>query len=104
MTDPKRHPPLQQTRMHGLPPAQGLYDPQFEKDACGVGFIAHLKGKASNSIVLRAMEMLENMHHRGGCGCEPDSGDGAGIMVGTPDKFFRRKAAELGFKLPKQGE
>ena len=97
--DPARH-----ARPQGLPPAQGLYDPQFEHDSCGVGFIAHVKGKASNSIVLRAMEMLENMNHRGGCGCEPDSGDGAGIMVGTPDKFFRRKAGELGFKLPKVGD
>jgi glutamate synthase (NADPH/NADH) large chain len=104
MTDPQINIVSERTRMHGLPPAQGLYDPQFEKDSCGVGFIAHLKGKASNSIVLRAMEMLENMNHRGGCGCEPDSGDGAGIMVGTPDKFFRRKAGELGFKLPKLGE
>src|SRR3954453_498906 len=87
-----------------VPQAQGLYDPRFEHDSCGVGFVAHIKGKASNAIVTRALEMLENMSHRGACGCEPDSGDGAGIMVGTPDKFFRRKAGELGFKLPKAGE
>ncbi len=87
-----------------MPPPQGLYDPAFEHDSCGVGFIAHIKGKASNPIVLRALEMLENMNHRGACGCEPDSGDGAGIMVATPDKFFRRKAGELGFKLPKPGD
>jgi glutamate synthase domain-containing protein 2/glutamate synthase domain-containing protein 1 len=88
----------------GLPRAQGLYDPRFEHDSCGVGFVANIKGKPSNLIVQRALEMLENMGHRGACGCETDSGDGAGIMISTPDKFFRRKAGELGFKLPKPGE
>jgi glutamate synthase domain-containing protein 2/glutamate synthase domain-containing protein 1/glutamate synthase domain-containing protein 3 len=86
--------------MRGYPPAQGLYDPQFEHDACGVGFLCHIKGKASNRIVLQALEMLENMNHRGACGCEPNSGDGAGILVHIPDGFFRRKCAELGFILP----
>jgi glutamate synthase (NADPH) large chain len=90
--------------MHGLPPKQGLYDPAFEHDSCGVGFVAHIKGRADNGIVQRGLEMLENMSHRGACGCEPDSGDGAGILVNTPDKFFRRKCGELGFKLPKLGE
>ncbi len=88
----------------GLPPAQGLYDPRYEHDACGVGFVCHIKGKASAKIVDQALTMLENMNHRGGCGCEPDSGDGAGIMVSTPDKFWRKEASKLGFKLPKQGE
>jgi glutamate synthase domain-containing protein 2/glutamate synthase domain-containing protein 1/glutamate synthase domain-containing protein 3 len=86
--------------MKGYPPAQGLYDPQQEHDACGVGFLCHIKGKASNRIVLQALEMLENMNHRGACGCEPDSGDGAGILVRLPDAFLRRKCAELGFTLP----
>ena len=76
--------------MIGHPPAQGLYDPQFESDACGVGFLCQLKNQASNRIVSQALEMLENMNHRGACGCEPDSGDGAGILVRLPDKFFRR--------------
>jgi glutamate synthase domain-containing protein 2/glutamate synthase domain-containing protein 1/glutamate synthase domain-containing protein 3 len=88
----------------GYPKPQGLYDPSFEHDSCGVGFIAHIKGKADHSLVMRALDMLENMSHRGACGCEPDSGDGAGILVNTPDKFFRRKCSELGFKLPKFGE
>ena len=88
----------------GLPPAQGLYDPSYEHDACGVGFICHIKGKASAKIVDQALTMLENMNHRGGCGCEPDSGDGSGIMVSTPDKFSRKEASKLGIKLPKQGE
>src|SRR6476620_4407633 len=86
--------------MQGLPPQQGLYDPAYEHDACGVGFICHIKGKASHKIVSDALLMLENMNHRGACGCESDSGDGAGLMVRTPDKFFRKEAARLGIKLP----
>src|SRR5271155_2499650 len=82
------------------PPAQGLYNPQHEHDACGVGFLCHIKGKASNRIILQALEMLENMNHRGACGCEPDSGDGAGILVRLPDAFLRRKCGELGIRLP----
>jgi glutamate synthase domain-containing protein 2/glutamate synthase domain-containing protein 1/glutamate synthase domain-containing protein 3 len=91
-------------RRFGLPAPQGLYDPRFEHDACGVGFICNIKGKASNRIVSQALEMLENMNHRGACGCETDSGDGAGIMLSLPDKFFRREASKWGFKLPKAGE
>src|ERR671916_192113 len=90
--------------MKGLPQPQGLYHPDSEHDACGVGFICHIKGKPSHKIVSDALLMLENMNHRGACGCEPDSGDGAGIMVRTPDKLFRREAKRLGFKLPKHGE
>src|SRR5215469_15388385 len=86
--------------MNSKPPIGGLYDPRLEYDACGVGFLAHIKGKASNRIVLQALEMLENMNHRGACGCEPDSGDGAGILVRLPDAFLRRKCKELGFTLP----
>src|SRR5687767_6593560 len=86
--------------MRGLPSPQGLYDPRYEHDACGVGFVCHIKGQASNKIVSDALLMLENMNHRGACGCEPDSGDGAGIMVRTPDKFFRKEARKLGIKLP----
>jgi glutamate synthase domain-containing protein 2/glutamate synthase domain-containing protein 1/glutamate synthase domain-containing protein 3 len=90
--------------MNGFPPAQGLYDPRFEHDACGVGFVCHLKGKASNRIISQGLEMLENMSHRGACGCEPDSGDGAGILVRVPDGFFRRKCAALGYTLPPYGQ
>jgi glutamate synthase domain-containing protein 2/glutamate synthase domain-containing protein 1/glutamate synthase domain-containing protein 3 len=86
--------------MRGYPPAQGLYDPRHEHDACGVGFICHIKGNASNRIIMQALEMLENMNHRGACGCEPDSGDGAGIMVRLPDAFLRRKCTDLGITLP----
>ncbi len=91
-------------RIAGLPPAQGLYLPEFEKDACGVGFICHIKGKQTHNIVSDALTMLENMNHRGACGCEPDSGDGAGIMVRMPDTFYRAKMAVQGVVLPKAGQ
>src|SRR5215468_7485157 len=90
--------------MNGLPSAQGLYDPRYEHDSCGVGFICHIKGKASHKIVNDALRMLENMSHRGACGCEPDSGDGAGILVRTPDKFLRRECKKMGIELPPPGQ
>ncbi len=90
--------------MTSYPPAQGLYDPSFEHDACGVGFICQMKGLASHQLVSDALQMLENMNHRGACGCEENSGDGAGILVKMPDKFFRKAAKKLGFRLPKLGE
>jgi len=95
---------MQDGQPHGFPQPQGLYDPAFEHDACGVGFICHMKGKASNKIIADALHMLENMNHRGGCGCEPDSGDGAGILVKMPHAFFQKEAQKLGFRLPKPGE
>ena len=85
------------------PEAQGLYDPQQEKDACGVGFVVHLKGKASRSIVAQGLELLHNLEHRGACGCEANTGDGAGIMVQIPDRFLRKVTAPLGFTLPEKG-
>ncbi|MFF3922643.1 glutamate synthase large subunit [Paenibacillus lactis] len=86
-----------------FPQKQGLYDPQFEKDACGMGFIAHIKGKPSHAIVSNALTMLANMEHRGGQGSEPNSGDGAGIMLQIPHAFFAEEAAKLGFELPEAG-
>ena len=88
----------------GLPAAQGLYDPRFEKDACGVGFICHIKGQPSHQIVGDALQMLENMDHRGACGCEENSGDGAGILVRTPDAFFRRECKKMNVTLPAAGQ
>src|ERR1019366_9285283 len=88
--------------MNGFQP-QGLYHPSFEHDACGVGFICHIKGKPSHQVVSDALQMLENMSHRGACGCEEDSGDGAGILVQTPDAFFRRECAKLSISLPLAG-
>ena len=90
--------------MNGLPSCQGLYDPRHEHDACGVGFLCHMKGKASHAIVCDALQMLENMNHRGACGCEVDSGDGAGILVRVPDAFLRARCQELGFTLPPAGD
>ncbi|TWU45066.1 Ferredoxin-dependent glutamate synthase 1 [Novipirellula aureliae] len=95
---------MNQTSFH-LPPAQGLYDPQHEKDSCGVGFIAHIKGKPSHQNVLDADQILQAMDHRGACGCEPNTGDGSGIMVGLPHKFLRKVAQrDLGAELPEAGK
>jgi glutamate synthase (NADPH) large chain len=84
--------------------AHGLYDPRFEHDSCGVGFICHMKGEPSHEIVSDALTVLENLSHRGACGCEPDTGDGSGILVRTPDAFLRRKCKELGINLPPLGQ
>jgi glutamate synthase (NADPH/NADH) large chain len=87
-----------------LPSKQGLYDPTFEKDSCGVGFVAHIKGKASHQIVTDAEIMLQRMEHRGGCGCEPTTGDGAGILTGMPHDFCVKVAKQdLGVDLPEAG-
>ncbi|MDB5503880.1 MAG: glutamate synthase large subunit, partial [Tardiphaga sp.] len=86
------------------PPALGLYDPSQEKDACGVGFIANIKGKKSHQIVADAINILCNLEHRGATGADPRFGDGAGILVQIPHAFFARKTAELGFTLPAPGE
>lgn len=73
-----------------FPPKIGLYDKSLEKDSCGVGLVAQMKKVASRQIVLDANQMLVRMSHRGGCGCEPNTGDGAGILLGMPDTFYRR--------------
>ncbi|MGA2053017.1 MAG: glutamate synthase central domain-containing protein, partial [Opitutales bacterium] len=88
----------------GEPPAQGLYDPAYEHDSCGVGFVVHIKGRKSHQIVKDALTMLSNMEHRGACGCETNTGDGAGILVQVPDRFFRKVLARPGFKLPPAGQ
>ena len=86
------------------PQAYGLYDPSFEHDSCGVGFVAHIKGHRSHQIVLDALTLLENMEHRGACGCETNTGDGAGIMTALPYEFLTRVAqTELGAQLPEPG-
>ncbi len=88
-----------------LPPAQGLYDPEFEKDACGVGFIAHIKGKPSHQIVVDADTILQNMDHRGACGCEANTGDGSGILCGLPHRFLAKVAKrDLSVDLPEPGK
>ncbi|MFW7522558.1 glutamate synthase large subunit [Vibrio ostreicida] len=80
--------------------SQGLYTPELEHDACGIGFVAHLKNRKSHQIVKQALEMLARMEHRGGQGCDPCSGDGAGILLQKPHEFLLEEAVKLGIKLP----
>jgi len=90
---------------NGLPKKHGLYDPANEKDSCGVGFIAHIKGQRSHSIVRDACAALEAMDHRGACGCEPNTGDGAGILTAIPDELMRAEVQRLfGVELPEMGK
>nr|AAC97376.1 glutamate synthase large subunit [Rhizobium etli CFN 42] len=88
----------------GLPKKQGLYDPRNEHDACGVGFVAHMKGEKSHQIVKDGLFILENLTHRGAVGADPLMGDGAGILVQIPDRFFREEMAGQGITLPPAGE
>lgn len=84
--------------------AQGLYDPANEHDACGVGFIAHIKGKKSHSIVEQGLLILKNLDHRGAVGADPLMGDGAGILIQIPDQYYRDEMARQGVALPPPGE
>lgn len=96
------HIPLGLTR---FPEAQGLYDPANEHDSCGVGFVAHIKGQPSHQIILDASRILRHMTHRGACGCEENTGDGAGMLVGLPHQFLRKVAKQsLGVDLPESGK
>ncbi len=88
----------------GLPVKQGLYDPRFEHDACGIGFIVRINGEKSHDIVSDAINILERLEHRGGAGSENNTGDGAGILLQIPDKFLRRVCPTIGIKLPAAGE
>jgi glutamate synthase (ferredoxin) len=90
----------QSGRYAGEVPAQGLYDPRHEHGACGVGFVVHIKGQKSHAIVRKALQVLINLLHRGACGSEPNTGDGAGILIQMPDKFLRKEAERLGIRLP----
>ena len=90
---------------HQRPGKRGLYDPEFEHDSCGVGFVAHIKGQRSRQIVDDACTVLKNMEHRGACGCEDNTGDGAGILTALPHEFLSKVArAELRAELPAAGE
>ncbi len=90
--------------MPGLPEPQGLYHPSHEHDACGIGFVANIKGHKSHDIIEKGIQILINLTHRGACGCDPETGDGAGLLIQIPHKFFAREAATLGFTLPAPGE
>jgi len=89
---------------NALPVKQGLYDPQFEHDACGVGFIVHKSGKKSHAIIEQGLTILENLEHRGACGCETNTGDGAGILMQIPHKFLVKVAAAENIALPEAGQ
>ena len=82
---------------------KGLCTYHMDKDACGVGVVANIKGIKSNTIVKNSLKVLVNLEHRGACGCDPETGDGAGITLQIPDKFFRKDLAKKGIKLPKEG-
>ena len=89
---------------HGaFPKKQGLYDPRNEHDACGVGFVAHIKGTQSHAIVRQGLQILENLTHRGAVGADPLAGDGAGILLQIPDAFLREETAAFGLELPASG-
>src|SRR5579864_8495134 len=87
----------------GIPPAQGLYHPELEHDACGIGFVASISGHKSHDVVVKGIQILLNLAHRGACGCDPETGDGAGVLIQIPHKFFARECGKLGFSLPEPG-
>ena len=89
---------------NGLPKAQGLYDPRLERDACGMGFVVNIKGVASHDIIVKGIQILINLTHRGACGCDPDTGDGAGLTIQIPHAFFQNECAQIGFRLPEPGQ
>ncbi|HZV35940.1 MAG TPA: glutamate synthase central domain-containing protein, partial [Verrucomicrobiae bacterium] len=95
--------PNQNRKNNGLPPKQGLYDPQFEHDACGVGFVVNVKGKKSHEIITQALTVLLNLDHRGACGCEVNTGDGAGILIQMPHAFLQKVCGASGIDLPAEG-
>ena len=86
-----------------LPNKQGLYDPRYEHDSCGVGFVVHLKNRRSHDIVRDALQILNNLEHRGACGSEKNTGDGAGILVQMPHAFLSQECANLDIDLPDCG-
>ncbi len=88
---------------NGPPPAQGLYHPAREHDACGIGFVASIRGHKSHDIITKGIQVLLNLAHRGACGCDSETGDGAGILLQIPHKFFARECGKLGFDLPQPG-
>ena len=86
-----------------FPKKQGLYDPAYEKDSCGVGFIASMRGEKSHEIVLQGLEILKKLEHRGAVGADPLTGDGAGLLMQMPHDFFKLRCAEIGISLPEPG-
>src|SRR5690606_33465389 len=103
-TDRVRSPSVVPRPVPGLPPAQGLYDPANEHDACGVGFVAHIKGAKSHAIIQQGLKILENLDHRGAVGADELMGDGAGILIQIPDALYRDDMAKQGVILPPPDE
>src|SRR3974390_1768113 len=93
-----------QYRPRSMPKARGLYDTGNEHDACGIGFVASVGGDKSHDIVMKGIQVLVNLAHRGACGCDPETGDGAGLLIQIPHKFFVRECSNLGIPLPNPGE
>ncbi len=91
-------------KMGRFPPAQGLYDPAYEHDACGVGFVVNINGEKSHAIIERGGNVLINLLHRGAIGGDLKTGDGAGILFQIPDTLYRRHSRDLGFSLPDPGK
>jgi glutamate synthase (ferredoxin) len=92
------------TQFNQRPAKQGLYDPAFEHDACGVGFVADMHGRKSHQILQQALQVLTNLDHRGAAGSEPNTGDGAGVLMQMPHKFLQEAAKKARFTLPAAGE
>ena len=88
----------------GMPKKQGLYDPRFERDSCGVGFVVNVDGTRSHRIIRQGLEVLCNLAHRGACGCDPETGDGAGALIQIPHEFLRRDCQAMGMQLPSPGD
>ncbi|HNL10604.1 MAG TPA: hypothetical protein PKM44_08840, partial [Turneriella sp.] len=103
MSKIQKEPQLQMGTAY-IPGQTGMYDPQFEKDSCGVGFIVDLKANKSRTIVEKALQMLNNLEHRGAVGADPETGDGAGILIQMPHDFMKIAASEAKIALPKEGE
>ena len=89
--------------MTAFPKKQGLYDPAFEKDSCGVGFVMNMKGEKSHEIITQGLEILKKLEHRGACGSDSATGDGAGILIQIPHLFFQKQSEKAGIKLPEAG-
>ena len=89
--------------MHAFPKKQGLYDPAFEKDSCGVGFVMNMKGEKSHEIITQGLEILKKLEHRGACGADSATGDGAGILIQIPHQFFQVECKKSGIDLPEAG-
>ena len=104
MTSTDAHPTGNFRASTGPPAKQGLYDPFFEHDACGVGFVADMHGRKTHQTLLNGLQVLTNLDHRGAAGSEPNTGDGAGVLLQMPHKFFKEVCGKSQITLPAPGE